>query len=97
MLPTIEKPTSNYAVVINSNAGRVTERLTNELKRIVPKDRLFLTKSQLHARDVIEHCVEQRVQAVYAGGGDGTIVDVINNGAVAFGRIFYSGSVFDCV
>ncbi|MEC7987171.1 MAG: diacylglycerol kinase family protein, partial [Myxococcota bacterium] len=75
----LEKPTSNYAVVINSNAGRVTNRLTNELKRIVPKDRLFLTKSQLHARDVIEHCVDQNVQAVFAGGGDGTIVDVINN------------------
>ena len=72
-------PSSNYAVVINANAGRVTDRLTNSLRDMVPKNRLFLTKSQLHARDVIEYCVDKNIDTVFAGGGDGTIVDVINN------------------
>ena len=74
-----QHPSKNYAVVINANAGRVTDKLTNQLRTIVPKNRLFLTQSQLHARDVIEHCISQDVDAIFAGGGDGTIVDVINN------------------
>ena len=78
-VPQLLKTSPNYAVVINANAGRVTNELTSALREIVPKNRLFLTKSQLHARDVIEYCVEQNMDAVFAGGGDGTIVDVINN------------------
>ena len=70
---------SNYAVVINSNAGRVTKRLTNQLMSTVPSDKLFLTTSILHARDVVEHCIEQGVETIFAGGGDGTIVDTVNN------------------
>jgi diacylglycerol kinase family enzyme len=76
--PSFTRPRDNYAVVINANAGRVTPRLTRTLKELVPKNQLFLTKSQLHARDVIQECVENKVDAVFAGGGDGTIVDVIN-------------------
>lgn len=73
------KTSPNYAVVINANAGRVTNKLTDALKEVVPQNRLFLTKSQLHARDVIQYCVEENMDAVFAGGGDGTIIDVINN------------------
>ena len=68
------RPKENYAVVINANAGRVTPKLTKALKELVPEKQLFLTKSQLHARDVIQECVENKVEAVFAGGGDGTIV-----------------------
>jgi diacylglycerol kinase family enzyme len=75
----LKTPSPNYAVVINANAGRVTNHLTSALRDVVPKNRLFLTKSQLHARDVIQYCVAQNMDAVFAGGGDGTIVDVINN------------------
>ena len=71
-VPQLLKTSPNYAVVINANAGRVTNDLTSALREIVPKNRLFLTKSQLHARDVIEYCVEQNMDAVFAGGGDGT-------------------------
>ena len=77
--PTLTRPQKNYAVVINANAGRVTPSLTRSIQEIVPKDQLFLTKSQLHARDVIKECVDKNYDTVFAGGGDGTIVDVINS------------------
>jgi len=72
-------PTDNFAVVLNANAGRVTPRLVDELKELVPEGQLFLTKSQFHAKDVIRTCVKEKRAVVFAGGGDGTIVDTINN------------------
>lgn len=76
--PSFRLPDPNYAVVLNANAGRVTPRLTRRLAEIVPRGRLFLTESQEHAHEILHHCVEDEVDTVFAGGGDGTIVDVIN-------------------
>lgn len=68
----------NFDVVINKNAGRVTPALINRLQSVIPSDRLHLTESLLHSRDVLEACVAKGTETVFAGGGDGTIVDVIN-------------------
>ncbi|MCK6503853.1 diacylglycerol kinase [Myxococcota bacterium] len=78
LAPSYRLPHDNYAVVLNANAGRVTPRLTRALGEIVPRERLFLTESPEHARHVLERCVEDEVDTVFAGGGDGTIVGVIN-------------------
>lgn len=78
MLPQLTRPHDHYAVVLNGNAGRVTPRLRKALREVVPDDRLFLTESQDHAREVLQGCVEREVRTVFAGGGDGTIVDTIN-------------------
>lgn len=78
MVPAYTLPNDHYAVVLNGNAGRVTPRLTRALGKIVPPDRLFLTESPDHAREVLHRCVEREVGTVFAGGGDGTIVDTIN-------------------
>lgn len=71
-------PDERYAVVLNANAGRVTEELTASIRTIIPPDRVFLTRSPEHAREVLRSCVESGVRTVFAGGGDGTIVGVIN-------------------
>jgi diacylglycerol kinase family enzyme len=78
MQTSVTTPNNNYAVVLNSNAGRVTNALTNRLRTIVPEERLHLTKSLLHSRDVIKECIESGCQTIFAGGGDGTIVDALN-------------------
>ena len=67
-----------YAVVLNGNAGRVTPRLRRTLSAVVPKDRLYFTESPEHAREVLTRAVERDVHTIFAGGGDGTIVDTIN-------------------
>ena len=78
MQPTYTLPDDRYAVVLNANAGRVTPRLARALSRVVPQERLFLTESREHARDVFRSCLDQRIGTVFAGGGDGTIVETIN-------------------
>ena len=68
----------NYDVVLNRNAGRVTPALIEQLQSQLPADRLHLTESLLHSREVLQECVEKGSETIFAGGGDGTIVDVIN-------------------
>ena len=76
--PRYTLPSHRYAVVLNANAGRVTPRLRQSISQVVPRDRLFLTESPEHAREVLQRCVEDEVGTVFAGGGDGTIIDTIN-------------------
>ncbi|RME28126.1 MAG: diacylglycerol kinase [Deltaproteobacteria bacterium] len=76
--PGFRLPDEHFAVVLNANAGRVTPRVRRAISEVVPRDRLFFTESPEHAREVLEHCVEREVDTVFAGGGDGTIVGVIN-------------------
>jgi diacylglycerol kinase family enzyme len=68
----------NYDVVLNRNAGRVTPALIEQLQSQLPADRLHLTESLLHSREVLQECVQKGSETIFAGGGDGTIVDVIN-------------------
>jgi diacylglycerol kinase family enzyme len=72
------QPSSNFDVVLNQNAGRVTPGLVDRLSQIVPSNRIHLTTSLLHSRDVVQECIERGSQTIFAGGGDGTIVDVVN-------------------
>jgi diacylglycerol kinase family enzyme len=65
-------------VVLNRNAGRVTPALIEQLQSQLPADRLHLTESLLHSREVLQECVQKGSETIFAGGGDGTIVDVIN-------------------
>ncbi|MBM75689.1 MAG: hypothetical protein CMK59_09835 [Proteobacteria bacterium] len=76
---TAMQPSDNFAVILNANAGRVTPQLIYQLESYIPKGRLFLTQSQLHARDVVHACAHSGVDSIFAGGGDGTIVDTINS------------------
>ncbi len=71
-------PPRDFGVVLNTNAGRVTPRLARRITDVVGRDRVFLTRSPDHAREVVETCVEREYGAIFAGGGDGTIVSVIN-------------------
>ena len=75
---TLRLPDERYAVVLNANAGRVTAKLTEAIRAVVPSDRIFLTQSPEHAKEVLRSCVERDVRTIFAGGGDGTIVGVIN-------------------
>jgi diacylglycerol kinase family enzyme len=45
---------------------------------MVKPDHVFLTESPEHAREVVELCLEREYRTVFAGGGDGTIMDTIN-------------------
>ena len=70
--------TANFDVVLNKNAGSLTESMISQIQAIVPKERVHLTTSLLHSRDVIKECMDRGTETIFAGGGDGTIVDVVN-------------------
>ncbi|MCB9759514.1 MAG: diacylglycerol kinase [Alphaproteobacteria bacterium] len=78
MLPATRIPHGPFGVVLNANAGRVTPRLAHAVRRVVDPDHVFLTESKEHAEEVLRACAEREYSAVFAGGGDGTIVDAIN-------------------
>ena len=64
-------PDSRIAVVLNANAGQVSRSLAEDLAAIVPRDRIFLTQSALHSRDILKRCVEDEIGTIFAGGGHG--------------------------
>ena len=71
-------PDTRYAVLLNANAGRVTPRLARAVRRVASPQRVHLSESPEHAREILHKCVEDEIGTVFAGGGGGTIVDVIN-------------------
>ncbi len=67
-----------YGVVLNANAGRVTPRLARRIERVVGADHVFLSESEEHAREILQTCLERGYDTVFAGGGDGTILQAVN-------------------
>jgi diacylglycerol kinase family enzyme len=88
LVPASHAPSGPAGVVLNRNAGRVTRGMTQRVRRLVGEDHVFLTESPEHAEEVLKLCVEREYSAVFAGGGDGTVIDTINT----LERIRESGS-----
>jgi len=77
-LPAYQIPQGPFGVVLNANAGRVTPRLAKSVSRLVGSEHVFLTESKDHAEEVVGLCIEREYPTIFAGGGDGTIMDTIN-------------------
>lgn len=67
-----------FAVVLNRNAKRVTEKVEELSGELVHPDDLFLSSSALDSQSIARTIVERRYDAVFAGGGDGTVMHLIN-------------------
>jgi len=78
MQPRFTMPDKDFSVLLNANAGRVTPRLTQAIRSIIPRGRVHLSQSPEHAQEILHKCVEDNVGTIFAGGGDGTVVGVIN-------------------
>jgi diacylglycerol kinase family enzyme len=78
MVPAYHVPQGPFGVILNANAGRVTPRLARNISRVINPDHVFLTESPEHAKEIVELCLEREYRTVFAGGGDGTIMDTIN-------------------
>ncbi|MEE2755777.1 MAG: diacylglycerol kinase family protein [Myxococcota bacterium] len=67
------------AVILNKNAKKVTARVRKRLEEILPETSdLFFTESLEQARFVIRRVVDSGYSSIVTGGGDGTVVNVIN-------------------
>lgn len=71
-------PAGKVAVMLNANAGRVRKRHVRLVQTHLPDALLLWTRSLEEANDAVEALLESGVETVFAGGGDGTIIDVAN-------------------
>ena len=67
------------AVILNKNAKRVNARMRNKIEANLPENSdLFYTESLEQARFVIRRVVDSGYSSIVTGGGDGTVVNIIN-------------------
>lgn len=68
---------SKVAVLLNANAKRVSERIHEALRHVVPADDLFLSRTTDEARSIAKTVVDRGYGTVFTGGGDGTFVSFV--------------------
>lgn len=66
------------AVLLNANARRVTPKVVRSLSHVVPEGDLFLSRSELDARRIVQTVVDRGYHTVFLGGGDGTVACFVN-------------------
>jgi diacylglycerol kinase family enzyme len=67
-----------FAVVLNRNAKKVTQEVERISGELVHPDDLFLSSSAEDSERIAATLIERRYEAVFAGGGDGTVMHLIN-------------------
>jgi diacylglycerol kinase family enzyme len=69
---------NRVAVLLNTNARKVKERVIRSLSHVVPEGDLFLSRSELDCRRIAQTVLDRRYQTVFLGGGDGTFTGFVN-------------------
>ena len=67
-----------YAVLLNARAKGWTGEVHEAVQRFVPPGDLFLTDDFTQARTTVQRVLESGYDALFTGGGDGTVVYLIN-------------------
>jgi diacylglycerol kinase family enzyme len=65
-------------VLLNINARGVSERVRRTISRIVPEEHLFISANAEEADGHAATIIERRYDGVFSGGGDGSLVMLIN-------------------
>ncbi|GMV41913.1 MAG: hypothetical protein AMXMBFR64_36290 [Myxococcales bacterium] len=71
-------PSSPFAVVLNANARKVNEQVVETLAELVSPDDIFYSASAEDSRIITGKILERGYPTVFTGGGDGTVVEFIN-------------------
>ena len=69
----------NLAVVLNDNAKRVTPQVRATIHELVPERAIFYSRSLDDSKAIARKVVEAGYDAVFTGGGDGTVIQFIND------------------
>ncbi len=77
-VPPRSEAENKVAVLLNSNARRVSEKIVRSLSHVVPEGDLFLSRSELDARRIAQTVLDRRYHTVFLGGGDGTFTCFVN-------------------
>ncbi|MFH1193394.1 MAG: diacylglycerol kinase family protein [bacterium] len=76
-----EMPNQNIrvAIVLNGNARGVTSDVINELRRHITDEKIYVSSSLEHAKEIAKKIVAAKFDVVMFGGGDGTFGAGISN------------------
>ncbi|MBM4371911.1 MAG: hypothetical protein FJ098_09670 [Deltaproteobacteria bacterium] len=72
-------PAERFAVLLNANARRVSREVEELVGEVVPPDDLFLSSSAEEAAEITAEVVRRGYGTVFAGGGDGTVMDFLDH------------------
>ncbi len=72
------EPPEKYAVLLNARARGWTGEIHEAVQRFVPSPDLFLTDDFRQAHTTVQRILDADYDVVFTGGGDGTIVYLIN-------------------
>jgi len=67
-----------FAVVLNRNAKKVTKEVAEMSGELVPPEDLFLSASAEDSQEIARTIIGRGYETVFAGGGDGTVMHLIN-------------------
>lgn len=89
MRQSVVRTPGRYAVLLNARAKGWRGSVHQAVQRYVPNEDLFLTDSFHQAKRTVERLVLSDYDVIFTGGGDGTIVYLINQieQAIREGRI----------
>lgn len=77
-LPVQPLATDRMAVILNQNANKVNDRVRRRLAGLVPSADLYYSRSLEEAEGFARHIVQAGYGTVVSGGGDGTLVNIVN-------------------
>jgi diacylglycerol kinase family enzyme len=69
---------SNVALLLNRNARRVNERSLARIGEWVPEQQVYATRSEEESVEAVRDILSKGYGNVFAGGGDGTFVGLVN-------------------
>ncbi len=73
------RPTAKeYAVILNQNARRVTERLKRSAETMIPRISLYTTRTKDEAYQYVREIIDNGYRRIISGGGDGTLFHLIS-------------------
>jgi len=75
----VDAQTGKFAVVLNRNAKRVNEKVEEISGELVDPDDLFLSSSAEDSQEIARTVIERGYETVFAGGGDGTVMHLVNS------------------
>jgi diacylglycerol kinase family enzyme len=69
---------NEVAVILNANAKRVSDKLVTGMRKFVPESQLYISKTLEEGQGLIREILQKNYTHVVLGGGDGTVVEIIN-------------------
>jgi diacylglycerol kinase family enzyme len=69
---------ASYAVLLNINARGVNNKVRKAISRLVSQENLFISSSEAEADAHAEQIIKRRYEGVFSGGGDGSLIVLIN-------------------